>query len=42
MELMAKHLDLEEQEQIDALKHFWNTWGMCFLMGRSRPAYAIA
>lgn len=25
---MASHLDLEEQEQIDQLKHFWNTWGM--------------
>lgn len=25
--LMAKHLDLEEQEQIDQLKHFWNTYG---------------
>ncbi len=24
---MANHLDLEEQEQIDQLKHFWNTWG---------------
>lgn len=24
---MAKHLDLEEQEQIEALKHFWNRWG---------------
>ena len=24
---MAQQLDLEEQEQIDALKHFWNTWG---------------
>ena len=24
---MAKHLDLEEQEQLDALKHFWNRWG---------------
>lgn len=24
---MAKHLDLEEQEQLDQLKHFWNTWG---------------
>lgn len=24
---MATHLDLEEQEQLDALKHFWNTWG---------------
>lgn len=25
---MANHLDLEEQEQLDQLKHFWNTWGM--------------
>lgn len=24
---MATHLDLEEQEQIDALKHFWRKWG---------------
>ena len=24
---MAKHLDLEEQEQLDALKHFWDRWG---------------
>lgn len=24
---MAQHLDLEEQEQLDELKHFWNTWG---------------
>ncbi|GAA4417998.1 tetratricopeptide repeat protein [Acidovorax lacteus] len=24
---MATHLDLEEQEQIDQLKHFWKTWG---------------
>ncbi|WP_027015034.1 YfgM family protein [Comamonas composti] len=24
---MANHLDLEEQEQIEQLKHFWNTWG---------------
>ncbi|MGP3508604.1 YfgM family protein [Paracidovorax citrulli] len=24
---MAKHLDLEEQEQLDQLKHFWNAWG---------------
>src|SRR3990167_4400372 len=24
---MANHLDLEEQEQLDQLKHFWNTWG---------------
>ncbi|ART48892.1 YfgM family protein [Acidovorax carolinensis] len=24
---MANHLDLEEQEQLDQLKHFWKTWG---------------
>ena len=24
---MASHLDLEEQEQIAELKHFWNRWG---------------
>ncbi len=24
---MATHLDLEEQEQIDAIKHFWSQWG---------------
>jgi len=24
---MAKHLDLEEQEQLDELKHFWNQYG---------------
>ena len=24
---MATHLDLEEQEQLDALKHFWKQWG---------------
>ena len=24
---MAKHLDLEEQEQLDAIKHFWDRWG---------------
>lgn len=24
---MAKHLDLDEQEQLDELKHFWNTYG---------------
>lgn len=24
---MASHLDLEEQEQIDELKHFWKKWG---------------
>lgn len=24
---MATHLDLEEQEQLEALKHFWEQWG---------------
>ena len=24
---MANNFDLQEQEQIDQLKHFWNTWG---------------
>jgi len=24
---MATHLDLEEQEQLDQLKHFWKRWG---------------
>ena len=24
---MAKHLDLEEQEQLDQFKHFWAQWG---------------
>ena len=24
---MAQHLDLEEQEQLDALKHFWSRYG---------------
>lgn len=24
---MANHLALEEQEQLDQLKHFWNVWG---------------
>jgi predicted negative regulator of RcsB-dependent stress response len=24
---MATHLDLEEQEQLDQLRHFWNTYG---------------
>ena len=24
---MAKHLDLEEQEQLDQIKHFWSKYG---------------
>jgi predicted negative regulator of RcsB-dependent stress response len=24
---MANHFDLEEQEQLDQLKHFWKSWG---------------
>ena len=24
---MAKHLDLEEQEQLAEIKHFWNAYG---------------
>jgi predicted negative regulator of RcsB-dependent stress response len=24
---MASQLDLEEQEQLDELKHFWKRWG---------------
>lgn len=24
---MANHFDLQEQEQLDQLKHFWNAWG---------------
>ncbi|SFU28578.1 Putative negative regulator of RcsB-dependent stress response [Polaromonas sp. YR568] len=36
---MAKHLDLEEQEQLDELKHFWKqygdliTWGLIAVFG---------
>jgi len=36
---MAKHLDLEEQEQLDQLKHFWTqygnliTWGLIIVLG---------
>lgn len=38
---MATHLDLEEQEQIDQLKHFWNqygnliTWTVILVLGAS-------
>ena len=27
------HLDLEEQEQLDQVKHFWNTWGNLITWG---------
>lgn len=36
---MAKHLDLEQQEQLDELKHFWKqygdfiTWGLIIVLG---------
>lgn len=36
---MANHLDLEEQEQLDELKHFWKqygnliTWGLIIVLG---------
>ncbi len=36
---MANHLDLEEQEQLDQLKHFWKqygdliTWGLIVILG---------
>lgn len=36
---MAQHLDLEEQEQLDQLKHFWKqygnliTWGLIAVLG---------
>jgi predicted negative regulator of RcsB-dependent stress response len=38
---MATHLDLEEQEQIDQIKHFWNqygnliTWTVILVLGAS-------
>lgn len=30
---MASHLDLEEQEQLDELKHFWKRWGRLLTWG---------
>ena len=36
---MANHLDLEEQEQLDELKHFWKqygnliTWALIVVLG---------
>lgn len=39
---MATNLDLEEQEQLDALKHFWNQWGnlITWLLIAALAAYA--
>ena len=39
---MAKHLDLEEQEQLDQLKHFWNTWGTLISSALILVAGAVA
>ena len=39
---MANHLDLEEQEQLDQLKHFWNTWGTLISTGVILVAGAAA
>lgn len=39
LRFMAKHLDLEEQEQLDELKHFWKqygnliTWALIVVLG---------
>lgn len=39
---MASHLDLEEQEQIDQIKHFWSRWGnlLMWLLTAVLTAYA--
>ena len=39
---MAAHLDLEEQEQLDELKHFWKTYGnlICWALILVLGAYA--
>ncbi|MFV0678900.1 YfgM family protein [Ottowia sp.] len=39
---MATHLDLEEQEQLDALKHFWNQWGNLITWGLIAVLAALA
>lgn len=39
---MANHLDLEEQEQLDQLKHFWKTWGNAISMVALAAAVALA
>ena len=39
---MAKALDLEEQEQLDQIKHFWNAMGQPdFLAADSRRSWAV-
>jgi predicted negative regulator of RcsB-dependent stress response len=43
---MATHLDLEEQEQLDQLKHFWNqygnliTWVLVIVLAPMQPGTA--
>ena len=39
---MAKHLDLEEQEQLDELKHFWKTYGNAITGALTVVAVALA
>ena len=39
---MATNLDLEEQEQLDALKHFWNQWGNLITWGLTAILVAYA
>lgn len=39
---MASHLDLEEQEQLDQLKHFWNQWGNLISWALTAVAVALA
>jgi predicted negative regulator of RcsB-dependent stress response len=39
---MAKHLDLEEQEQLDEIKHFWKQYGNLITWGVIAVCAAIA
>jgi predicted negative regulator of RcsB-dependent stress response len=39
---MASHLDLEEQEQLDQLKHFWKQWGNLISWALTAVAVALA
>ena len=39
---MAKHLDLEEQEQLDELKHFWKSYGNAITGALLAVAVALA